>query len=207
MKKFTKKIITFAIFLIGFIAFSYIFAGYVSYAPTEDEVALPVGFENKKIELQIPISQNENKNEFSPKLTIPALRIDAKIQSVGINTKGNMSTPSNFVDVGLYQYGATPGEKGSAVMAGHVDNKFGLKAVFGNLKNIKIGDEIYVEMEPGVQVKFTVILLSYYDFDARADEVFTQNDQAYLKLITCSGKWVKEYGTHDKRLVVTAIRS
>ncbi|MFA6074175.1 MAG: class F sortase, partial [Candidatus Woesearchaeota archaeon] len=83
----------------------------------------------------------------------------------------------------------------------------GIRAVFGNLKNIKDGDEIYVEMEKGVKTRFAVVSISTYDFDAPTNEIFNQNDNSYLKLITCGGKWIPELRTHDKRIVVTAIKS
>lgn len=53
---------------------------------------------------------------------------------------------------------------------------------------------------------FVVTKISTYDFDAIVPEVFNQNDDYYLKLITCTGTWLKEFKTHDKRLVVTATR-
>lgn len=207
MKYNTKKILILFISIVGLIAFGYIFAGYVYFAPTDNEIAIPLKYENTIIPQVKTSSVPEVKNEFTPKLFIPSLNISTRIQYVGINSKGNMSTPSNFVDVGLYKYGPLPGEKGSAVIAGHVVNGLGLKSIFGNLKNIKIGDSVYVEMKKGDRIKFVVSLISVYDFDAPAPEVFNQNDGSYLKLITCYGKWSKEYRTHDKRLVVTAVRS
>lgn len=212
MKKYIdrnkKEIVTIILVIVGLTVFGYIFAGYVYFAPTEDEIMIPLAYNENKIASQFPTnSQYKIKNEFIPKLSIPSLNINTRIQYVGINSKGNMSAPSNFVDVGLYKYGPLPGEVGSAVIAGHVVNGLGIKSIFGNLKNIEIGDAVYVEMEQGKRIKFVVSSMSIYDFDAEAGEVFNQNDGAYLKLITCSGKWSRENRTHDKRLVVTAIKS
>jgi len=194
MIKNNKKII-----IISFIALCiiiYILAQSIYFTPT-DEI---------KISNIKPISNIPTTNNFNSKLLIPSLKINAKIQNVGITKKGNMSTPNNFFDVGLYKYGPNPGEKGSAIIDGHVNNGFGLKAVFGDLKNIKIGDDIYVEMEKGIKVHFVVTETSLYDYNAPADSVFNQKDNSYLKLITCSGTWIPEIKTHDKRLVVTAIK-
>ena len=181
------------------------------YAPT-DEVTLPESIESKITRrapaptVSEPIFQKP-KAIFTPRLTIPTIGVNAKIQDVGISRKGNMSTPNNFFDVGLYKYGPLPGDRGSAVIDGHVDNGFGFKAVFGNLKNIKIGDEVYVEMNQGVKIRFTVVSTQVLDYNADASSVFAEDSGDYLKLITCTGTWMPEFRTHDKRLIVTTVRS
>lgn len=139
------------------------------------------------------------------RLEIPAIKVDAKIQEVGVTKKGNMATPNNFVDVGWYKYGPVPGSRGSAVIAGHVDNGIALPAVFSKLKELKKGDDIYITTADGEPLHFKVTGTTEYDFNAKADEVFTDSSGKLLKLITCSGVWVQKYRTHDKRLVVSAV--
>lgn len=141
------------------------------------------------------------------RLVIPKIDIDTKIQEVGITKKGNMAAPNNFVDVGWYKYGTIPGNRGSAVIAGHVDNGVALPAVFYNLKELEPGDEIFITNENNELLRFTVTGSSTYDFNAKADEVFTEDSGKLIKLITCSGVWVQKYRTHDKRLVVSAVLS
>ena len=206
MKKNKIKIII-LISLLALVVFVYVLAKLVYYAKT-DEIVVPLSKDEIVLSNKNTVIQAKAKiDNFSPLLTIPSLNINTKIQSVGITRKGNMSTPNNYVDVGLYRYGPLPGEKGSAVIAGHVDNGIGTKAVFGDLKNIREGDQIYVEMEKGVKTHFTVVSISMYNFDAPTNEVFNQNDNSYLKLITCGGEWVPALHTHNKRVIVTAIKS
>jgi len=206
MKKNKFKIIIFLSFL-AFAIFVYVIARLTYYAKT-DEISVPLPEDKIVLGYKNTLIQEKAKlDNFSPLLTIPSLNINTKIQNVGITRRGNMSTPNNYVDVGLYKYGPTPGEKGSAVIAGHVDNGIGTKAVFGNLKNIKEGDQIYVEMEKGTKIQFVVVSISTYDFDAPTNEIFNQNDNSYLKLITCGGTWIPDLRTHDKRIVITAVKS
>ena len=138
------------------------------------------------------------------RLIIPSLNIDANVQQVGINVKGNMGTPNNFTDVAWYKPGTIPGEKGSAVMDGHVDNGLALAGVFKKLNTIKVGDDVYVTRADGVKLHFRVVdtqLVPYTDKSAN-EKVFTQNDAARLNLITCTGEWVPGDKTYDHRLVV-----
>jgi LPXTG-site transpeptidase (sortase) family protein len=212
MKKNKKTIIILVLSLLVLGIFGVVFAQKIYFAPT-DKIALPDNIENKYIN-RIPSTTKivtdtgvkSIEESFSRRLTIPTLNINAKIQDVGITNKGNMSTPNNFFDVGLYKYGPLPGEVGSAVIDGHVNNGFGFNAVFGNLKNIKVGDDIYVEIEKGTKVHFVVTSTSIYNYNAPAREVFEQSDGSYLKLITCTGNWVQALRTHDKRLVVNAVK-
>jgi LPXTG-site transpeptidase (sortase) family protein len=173
------------------------------YAPS-DEVTLPSYLENSLVNKANP---NTTANLFPKILHIPAINVSANIQYVGITKKGNMATPNNFIDVGWYKYGPLPGAIGSAIIAGHVDDGFALPAVFSNLNKLKIGDNIYVETEGGDIIHFVVTDKKIYDYNAPTEDIFNQNDSSLLKLITCAGVWNEQYGTHDKRLVVTAVKS
>ncbi len=148
----------------------------------------------------------KDKNPTYPNtLSIPSLDINAKVQQVGITTKGRMATPSNFKDVGWYRYGAKPGENGTAVIDGHLDNGLAFPAVFNKLGDIKVGDDIYVTNGESKTLHYVVTGSTLYDFNAEAVDVFAQNkNEKTLKLITCAGNWIDAFRTHDKRLVVSA---
>lgn len=144
--------------------------------------------------------------EYPSKLLIPALSIDARIKFVGVNEKGNMATPGNFTDVAWYKYGTVPGQLGSAVMAGHVDNGLGLAGVFKHLDTLKKGDDIYVETKEGTKLHFVVFEVKAYPYtDVPTDVLFTRSGKAYLNLVTCVGNWIKEGKTYDQRLIVSAL--
>jgi sortase (surface protein transpeptidase) len=90
----------------------------------------------------------EEKELAAPaRIRIPSIGVDAFVQDVGIGKSGNMAVPTNYDDVGWYRYGPAPGEKGSAVIDGHVDNGFGLPAVFSRLSELEAGDDIYIDTE------------------------------------------------------------
>lgn len=137
------------------------------------------------------------------RLRIPALRIDANIQYLGINARGNMQAPDNFTDVGWYKYGTVPGSLGSAVIDGHVDNGLALSGVFKHLGDLKAGDDIFLARRDGSVLDFKVIDVETYPYaDAPASLIFSRADTARLNLITCTGAWVGSGDTYDHRLVV-----
>ena len=130
------------------------------------------------------------------RLVIPAISVDANIQSLGVNFKGEMDVPSNIIDVGWFDLGPRPGELGSAVIAGHLNGKNGEDGVFANLDKLKKGDRVYI-----ASLTFVVSHSQIYD-SGYADEVFSKNDGIYLNLITCSGLWNLSNKDYNKRLVV-----
>ncbi len=189
-----------AIFIFGFVLVRAFF-----YFPS-DEVPLPQDAIAKTVSENGVAKVIDAPNfDLSMRLLIPSIKVDAKIIEVGVTKKGNMAAPRNFSDVGWYKYGTFPGDKGSAVIAGHVDNGLAFPAVFSNLKNLKKGDDIFIQDKDGVALHFIVTRSDVYDFDSAPEGVFDDKSGKYLKLITCTGVWLSEYRTHNKRLVVTSV--
>lgn len=137
------------------------------------------------------------------RLMIPSINVNANIQYVGITPKGEMEVPNNSVDVGWFKIGSRPGEKGSAVIAGHIDGENGDSGVFANLYKLKDGDKLYIEDDSGITTSFVVRERRIYN-PGYAEEVFSSNDGAHLNLVTCDGVWDGIKKSYSKRLVVFA---
>ncbi|PIR82184.1 class F sortase [Candidatus Kaiserbacteria bacterium CG10_big_fil_rev_8_21_14_0_10_59_10] len=139
------------------------------------------------------------------RLQIPHIRVDAPVVRVGINGVGNMATPSSFSEVGWYRHGPRPGEPGSAVLAGHVDNALGFPGVFKRLGELREGDVLYITVADGTALRFVVASVETHPYnDAPTNEIFSTGGAPRVTLITCAGSWLRSAGTYDTRLVVTA---
>ena len=146
------------------------------------------------------------KEHYPSWLIIPSLHISAAVQYVGIKADNSMGTPSNFTDVAWYKYGPVPGQVGSAVIDGHVDNGLKLDGVFKHLGDIKIGDDVYVQRKDGSKLHFVVSDIESYPYrSVPTSSVFGATDKTRLDLITCEGHWVKADKTYDQRLVVYTV--
>lgn len=140
---------------------------------------------------------------YPSRLLIPSLNIDASVQQTGLNKKGSMGVPTNFTDVAWYKYGSVPGQEGSAVIDGHVDNGLALDGVFKHLNDIKPGADIYIETKNGNKLHFVVQDIQSYPYtDAPTALIFNRGGAAWLNLITCQGDWVPDKRTYDERFVV-----
>lgn len=154
-------------------------------------------------EKSVPQSQVVSKvSPGSPmRLTIPAISVNAAIQHVGVTSKGEMEVPSNATDAGWFKLGPRPGEKGSAVIAGHFDGENGEAGVFINLYKLKKEDKLYIKDNKGITTTFVVRESRTYD-PGYANDVFSASNSARLNLITCDGVWDGARKSYNKRLVV-----
>jgi LPXTG-site transpeptidase (sortase) family protein len=178
--------------------------------PTEEKPSETLPSPGSEIEPTKPTPTPEPEEEtLAPvRIEIPSINVDAKVIKVGLTAKGAMATPTIYSSVGWYKYGTMPGETGSAVLAGHVDNGLALPGVFRYLVNVKIGDDIYVILSDKTRIHFTVADRAVYDYkEAPADLIFNRSDGKYLTLITCTGTLVRSEHTYDKRLVLTAVKA
>ena len=139
------------------------------------------------------------------RLIIPAINVDAAVQSIGLywNGDGSMGIPTNFTDVAWYNGGPIPGMPGNAVIDGHLDGRNVKEAVFYRLGDLQVGDLVEVVDDRGAMSKFQVVRLADYDYDASTSDIFSGDASiARLNLITCAGDWVKGKGIYNKRVVV-----
>jgi hypothetical protein len=139
------------------------------------------------------------------RLVIPAIGVDAAVQSVGLfwNGNGEMSIPTNFTDVAWYNGGPRPGMPGSAVIDGHLDGHDVKEAVFYRLGDLKPGDLVKVIDGKGNIFTFSVIRLADYDYNASTNDIFSgDTSKARLNLITCAGDWLPSQKLYNQRVVV-----
>jgi LPXTG-site transpeptidase (sortase) family protein len=198
-----KKIAIHIIIIIAIGIFTTTILQAMYYSPS-DEIPIPIEMA-EEIEEQRLANSTVEYPLYPARLVIPSIDIDAKIEEVGISRKGNMATPKNFSNTGWYKYGTIPGQKGSAVIAGHVDNGFSLAGVFSELSDLKKGDAVFVVTRGDEWLHFIVTDSKIYDFDEKPEEVFREDGEHILRLITCTGTWMEEKRTHNKRLVVRAV--
>jgi sortase (surface protein transpeptidase) len=144
-------------------------------------------------------------------LLIPAINVAAPIESVGVLRNSDLETPaqSPWNDVGWYSGGPHPGEKGSAVIDGHLDRPGGNPAVFWDLHKLHIGDKVIVVDPHGRTLQFHVIRMMFYSpQDAPIQDIFGNKAGRFLNLTTCAGDWIPTQHQTALRLVVyTALGS
>jgi len=146
------------------------------------------------------------KSVSSPvRLIIPAIGVNAAIERVEIAADSNLSTPKGhpWDDAGWYDLGIRPGERGSAVIDGHLDRPGGLPAVFWNLHKLHRGDRVNVIESQEKTLHFRVVQVAFYTFQtAPLQNIFGNDSSRSLNLITCAGDWISSQHQTTLRLVV-----
>lgn len=90
--------------------------------------------------------QPEHTIGLPMRLMISKLRINATIQHLGLTLDGAMDIPKGPAEVSWFNLGPRPGEKGSAVLAGHYGVwKNGKISVFHDLDTLRKGDIIDIK--------------------------------------------------------------
>ncbi len=141
-------------------------------------------------------------------LLIPAIGVNTPVESVGILPDGDMATPIHnpWEDVGWYDAGPRPGERGSAVIDGHLDRPGGYPAVFWRLRDLHTGDDVWVINSDSTRLHFHVTRIAFYPpQQAPIQDIFGNDGGTYLNLITCAGDWIPSQHQTNLRLVIYTI--
>lgn len=137
-------------------------------------------------------------------IAVPAIGVDASLTHLGIAKNGSIQVPPHPLQAGWLDTGPAPGQRGPAVIAGHVDSTRG-PAVFYRLSELKPGDPIVITRRDGSTVRFTVDGLQVYPknrFPTAA--TYGPVPGPALRLITCGGAYVPSRGGYLDNVVVFA---
>ena len=138
------------------------------------------------------------------RLRIPDIGVNAAVEAVGVDSQGRMDVPRNIWNVAWYKLGVKPGERGNAVIDGHLDGQYSA-AVFWNLSKLVPGNRIYIADDKGVEKVFEVYDTAVYPYNqAPLDRIFGPSNDAQLNLITCNGTFDRKSDNYDKRFVAYA---
>ncbi|PZT71130.1 class F sortase [Streptomyces sp. SW4] len=130
------------------------------------------------------------------RVRIPAIQVDAPIMPVGLDAEGwvDAPPPEDPNLAGWFTAAVTPGEKGTAVVVGHVDNQQG-PAVFYGLGALKQGNKVEVSREDGKTAVFEIYAIEVFEKnDFPGDRVYASKGHPELRVITCGGGFSKQEG-------------
>ncbi len=130
------------------------------------------------------------------RVRIPAIQVDAPVVPVALDMSGwvDAPPPENPDLAGWFSGAVSPGEKGTAVIVGHVDNSQG-PAVFYGLGALRKGNRVEVQRQDGKVAVFEVYgneVFAKSDFPG--DRVYGNKGAPELRVITCGGGFSRENG-------------
>lgn len=138
-------------------------------------------------------------------IRIPAIGVNAPLMGLGLTATGSLDVPPAEREdlAGWYEAGTAPGDTGTAIVAGHVDNADG-PSVFYRLGALEKGGAIEVGRRDGSTAVFTVDAVEVYDTDHFPDDrVYGAAPRPELRVITCGGRYSPRTG-YEGNVVVFA---
>ncbi|WP_159803031.1 class F sortase [Arthrobacter zhaoguopingii] len=151
---------------------------------------------------ELPVLPESRPDSFR----IPSTGATSDLLSLGLRDNGSLEVPPDGpgAPASWYNGSPTPGERGPAVLLGHVNATDGGPGIFAELRKLKAGDTIEVTREDGTKAVFTFDRGEQYAKDAfPTEKVYGNTEGAELRLITCDG-FDPETGEFDDNYVVYA---
>ena len=142
------------------------------------------------------------------RLRIPSLEVDAPVLGVGAHDlTGELDVPPDETVVSWYEHGPSPGGRGSAMLAGHVDYD-GRAGVFYRLRWLDPGQEFEVAYEDGTSRTFEVVGRQQFDKEhLPTTQLFSEDGDPTVVLVTCGGEFDEGRRSYSDNLVVYATPS
>jgi hypothetical protein len=138
------------------------------------------------------------------RLSIPAINVRTQLIRLGLNPDGTLEVPTDFGVAGWYALGPSPGQRGAAVIVGHVDSKQG-PAVFYRLGGLAPGGLVRIALADQAEVVFRVYAVREYAKRAFPTSlVYGATSGPELRLVTCGGPFDTRTGHYLDNVVVFA---
>jgi sortase (surface protein transpeptidase) len=134
-------------------------------------------------------------------IAIPALRVEAPVVRLGVDSSQGLEVPSDPAVAGWYRESAAPGAAGASVIAGHVTWRQE-PAVFFDLGDLRPGQRVHLRREDGSTAIFAITKIEQYAKDEfPTDRVYRPVDRPVLRLITCGGDYDPDTDSYPANLV------
>ena len=174
-------------------------------APASGSPALKPLFESTRIDATKPLTRVQVPEPT--RIVIPAINVDAPVDSVGVDDQGRVAVPTDVSRAGWYKWGPAPGSAaGSAMITAHVDGVDQGPGAFFDLGQLNVGDLVRVERSDSSVVTYRVIAReSFNKKSAPLEEVFARSGPHRLTLVTCGGPFDPQTLVYTDNIIVTAV--
>ncbi|MDT0278178.1 class F sortase [Blastococcus goldschmidtiae] len=184
-------------------------------APTAWVLTQPEAAAGIPLEQPLPATPSVTTRDAAPsaipsapapvRISVPSQGVDARVDAVGIAADGQMELPEDVSRVGWYRLGPAPGAEGSAVLAGHVDDREQRPGALFPLDDAAVGDEITVPDAAGTATRWRVVSRQLITEQVLPlERIFARDGAPRLTVITCGGPFLPEFRSYRDNVVVVA---
>lgn len=139
------------------------------------------------------------------KLFIDKIGLESFIQKMGVDQNKQVAVPTNVHLAGWFANSVKPGQKGLAIIDGHVHGKKDV-GVFLKIGELKKGDHFVIERGDGSKLEYEVIDNVSVAEAKSAGVVFSADPRVVtgqVNLVTCGGQYDRAKGEYPNRVIVS----
>lgn len=152
----------------------------------------------------VAVAAAERRAAAPVRVGIPRLAVTSTLIGLRKDREGRLQVPQDPMRAGWYAQGPAPGDRGPAVIAGHVDSYRG-PGVFARLDELRKDDVIKVRRADGTLRSYAVTLVrTYAKRDFPTSLVYEGDGRESLRLITCGGDFDRRSKSYRSNVVVFA---
>ncbi len=122
-------------------------------------------------------------------ISIPSIGVESALVPAGVLDDGTVAVPPDPNIAGYFTGGPRPGERGPAVIMGHVDSKKSGPGVFWHLVDLAVGAPVTVQTTTGAEDFVVLSVEQYPKNEFPTERVYGPVPQPALRLITCGGSF------------------
>lgn len=139
-------------------------------------------------------------------MSVPSIHARSSLVGLGLLPDRTLATPpvSEPMQAGWYKLGPAPGQKGAAVITGHVDG-YQKPGIFYHLDDVEAGDAIDITRADHSVVHFTVTRTrEVAKSNFPTEQVYGPVKEPELRLVTCGGPFDRAVGSYEHNILVFA---
>jgi sortase (surface protein transpeptidase) len=139
-------------------------------------------------------------------LSIPSIGTDASVvpESLGVGDTLLIPPPGQ---VGWYEDGPAPGQAGTTLLAGHIDDD-GVPGALLRLSDIQVGDQIRITTAMGQHYSYVVSTRAELpQSDFVSSRMMSDNGSPRLLLVSCGGAYDTTTHLYLDNILVTATQT
>lgn len=135
-------------------------------------------------------------------IRIPSLDIDSVLAPTGVHEDGTIEVPPDANVAGWFEGGPRPGERGPALIMGHVDSARTGPGVFYRLRDMQVGDVAIVDTMQGEHRFVVEAIEQHKKTEFPTEEVYGPVPGPALRLVTCGGEFDRSVRSYYDNIIV-----
>jgi sortase (surface protein transpeptidase) len=134
-------------------------------------------------------------------ISIPSIGVESTLVPTGVLQDGTVAVPPDANIAGYFTGGPRPGQRGPAVIMGHVDSQKSGPGVFWHLVDLAAGAAVTVKTTTGPQQFVVQSVEQYPKNEFPTERVYGSVPEAALRLITCGGSFDRSIGHYRDNVI------